>query len=95
MHITLGERGGVCVCLYSRPRSLSFFFFLCLSLSLCLSLCLSHSHSLCLSPVSLLQMPSGMLARGHYKVKSKFIDDDGESHLAWEWTFDLKKKWEA
>ena len=41
------------------------------------------------------EMPSGMLARGHYKVKSKFIDDDGESHLAWEWTFDLKKKWEA
>eukprot|EP01147_Barroeca_monosierra_P004819 gene4819-6864_t len=39
------------------------------------------------------EMPSGMLARGHYKVKSKFIDDDGDTHLAWEWTFDLKKTW--
>eukprot|EP00043_Microstomoeca_roanoka_P012387 m.119788 g.119788 ORF g.119788 m.119788 type:complete len:190 (-) comp15480_c0_seq1:190-759(-) len=39
------------------------------------------------------EMPSGMLARGHYKVKSKFIDDDNETHLEWEWSFDLKKTW--
>merc|ERR1712146_210382 len=39
------------------------------------------------------EMPSGMLARGHYTVKSKFIDDDKNEHLAWEWTFDLKKTW--
>eukprot|EP00056_Hartaetosiga_gracilis_P021611 m.25121 g.25121 ORF g.25121 m.25121 type:complete len:188 (+) comp9175_c0_seq1:225-788(+) len=39
------------------------------------------------------EMPSGMLARGHYTVKSKFIDDDKEEHLAWEWSFDLKKDW--
>ncbi len=31
------------------------------------------------------EAPSGMLARGTYTVKSKFIDDDNESHLAWEW----------
>lgn len=31
------------------------------------------------------QAPGGMLARGHYTVKSKFIDDDNETHLAWEW----------
>eukprot|EP00045_Choanoeca_perplexa_P021943 m.7888 g.7888 ORF g.7888 m.7888 type:complete len:190 (+) comp8967_c0_seq1:36-605(+) len=37
------------------------------------------------------EMPSGMLARGHYTVKSKFIDDDKNEHLAWEWAFDLKK----
>lgn len=39
------------------------------------------------------EMPSGMLARGHYTVKSKFTDDDKETHLAWEWSFDLKKEW--
>lgn len=39
------------------------------------------------------EMPSGMLARGHYTVKSKFTDDDKETHLAWEWSFDLKKDW--
>lgn len=26
-----------------------------------------------------------MLARGTYVVKSKFVDDDNETHLAWEW----------
>ena len=30
---------------------------------------------------------------GHYTVKSKFVDDDGTKHLAWEWSFDLKKGW--
>ena len=29
--------------------------------------------------------PSGMLARGHYTVKSQFIDDDKTVHLEWEW----------
>eukprot|EP00055_Hartaetosiga_balthica_P008914 m.34354 g.34354 ORF g.34354 m.34354 type:complete len:188 (+) comp6525_c0_seq1:539-1102(+) len=39
------------------------------------------------------EMPKGMLSRGHYTVKSKFIDDDKEEHLKWEWSFDLKKDW--
>jgi len=38
-------------------------------------------------------MPKGMLARGNYKVKSKFLDDDKNVHLAWEWQFELKKDW--
>jgi len=38
-------------------------------------------------------MPKGMVARGHYKVKSKFVDDDKKTHLAWEWQFDLKNEW--
>lgn len=37
--------------------------------------------------------PSGMIARGHYTAKSKFTDDDGNDYLAWEWSFDIKKKW--
>merc|ERR1712227_781987 len=37
--------------------------------------------------------PSGMLARGHYKVKSKFIDDDKEEHACWEWAIDIAKDW--
>ena len=32
------------------------------------------------------EAPSGMLARGHYTVKSKFVDDDSTSHLDWEWS---------
>eukprot|EP00048_Salpingoeca_helianthica_P014330 m.221156 g.221156 ORF g.221156 m.221156 type:complete len:190 (-) comp15731_c0_seq1:107-676(-) len=40
------------------------------------------------------EAPSGMLARGTYIVKSKFVDDDNETHLAWEWSFVLKKDWE-
>ncbi|KAF9438915.1 hypothetical protein BGZ76_003275 [Entomortierella beljakovae] len=37
--------------------------------------------------------PSGMMARGHYEVKSKFVDDDGTVHKQWAWSFDIKKDW--
>ncbi|KAI8816760.1 immunoglobulin E-set [Fimicolochytrium jonesii] len=40
------------------------------------------------------EAPSGMLARGHYEVKSRFIDDDGTAHLEWAWSFDIKKEWD-
>jgi len=40
------------------------------------------------------EAPKGMLARGKYKVKSKFIDDDKNVHLSWEWGMDIKKDWE-
>lgn len=40
------------------------------------------------------EMPSGMLARGTYTVKSLFTDDDKNEHLKWEWTFELKKDWD-
>lgn len=39
--------------------------------------------------------PSGLLARGHYNVRSRFIDDDGVCHLDFEWSFDIKKEWNA
>ncbi|KAI1319453.1 hypothetical protein EDD11_004030 [Mortierella claussenii] len=39
------------------------------------------------------EAPSGMLARGHYDAKSKFIDDDGTIHKEWSWSFDIKKDW--
>ncbi|KAF9124713.1 hypothetical protein BGW39_007944 [Mortierella sp. 14UC] len=39
------------------------------------------------------EAPSGMLARGHYEVKSKFIDDDKTVHKEWSWSFDIKKDW--
>lgn len=39
-------------------------------------------------------MPSGMLARGTYVVKSLFTDDDKNEHLKWEWTFEIKKDWD-
>jgi len=39
------------------------------------------------------EMPSGMLARGTYNVKSVFTDDDGHVWLKWDWNFELKKDW--
>lgn len=39
------------------------------------------------------EMPSGLLARGTYNVKSLFTDDDNNQHLKWDWNFELKKDW--
>lgn len=41
------------------------------------------------------QAPSGMLARGTYNVKSKFIDDDGTCHMEVDWVFQIKKDWNS
>lgn len=40
------------------------------------------------------EAPKGMIARGSYTAKSKFIDDDKHSYLEWEWRFDIKKDWD-
>jgi len=40
------------------------------------------------------EAPSGMLARGKYDVVSKFTDDDDNTHLLFEWSFEIKKSWE-
>lgn len=39
------------------------------------------------------EAPSGMMARGHYDVVSKFVDDDDTTHLKFEWSFDITKDW--
>jgi len=39
------------------------------------------------------EAPSGMLARGHYKAKSQFIDDDKVNHMEFDYEFELKKDW--
>lgn len=33
------------------------------------------------------EAPKGMIARGSYKAKSQFIDDDKNVHLEYEWAF--------
>ncbi|KAI9504941.1 rho GDP dissociation inhibitor [Coemansia spiralis] len=38
--------------------------------------------------------PSGMMARGTYSIKSKFVDDDNNIYLEWTWSMDIKKEWE-
>lgn len=38
--------------------------------------------------------PSGMLARGDYKVESRFTDDDKHIYLEWEWHLSIKKDFE-
>lgn len=40
------------------------------------------------------EAPKGMMTRGHYKIKSRFIDDDKNIHLAWEWGLNIKKDWD-
>lgn len=40
------------------------------------------------------EAPSGMMARGTYVVKSRFIDDDNNVHLEWTWQFAIKKEWD-
>ena len=37
--------------------------------------------------------PTGMITRGHYNAVSKFVDDDNQTHLKFEWSFDIKKDW--
>lgn len=39
------------------------------------------------------EAPSGMIARGKYTCKSRFIDDDKNVYLEWEWVLDIKKDW--
>ena len=39
-------------------------------------------------------MPSGMLYRDKYRVKSLFTDDDKHAHLKFEWYFEVKKDWD-
>ncbi|XP_020502586.1 rho GDP-dissociation inhibitor 1 isoform X1 [Labrus bergylta] len=40
------------------------------------------------------EAPIGMMSRGHYQVKSRFIDDDKIVYLAWDWNLDIKKDWD-
>ena len=39
------------------------------------------------------EAPKGMISRGHYSAKSRFIDDDKNVYLEWEWSFDITKDW--
>jgi len=37
--------------------------------------------------------PAGMMARGHYNAVSKFVDDDNNTLLQFNWSFDITKEW--
>ncbi|XP_049924293.1 rho GDP-dissociation inhibitor 3 isoform X1 [Epinephelus moara] len=39
------------------------------------------------------EAPKGMISRGHYQVTSRFIDDDKNVCLDWEWNLDITKDW--
>ncbi|KAL2495567.1 Rho GDP-dissociation inhibitor 1 [Forsythia ovata] len=39
--------------------------------------------------------PSGMFARGSYSAKTQFLDDDNRCYLAMNYTFEIKKDWQA
>ncbi|KAF6022521.1 ARHGDIA [Bugula neritina] len=45
-----------------------------------------------LTPVA--EAPSGMIARGSYKMTCSFLDDDKKMHLRWSFRMDVKKDWE-
>ena len=39
------------------------------------------------------EAPKGLMSRGHYQIKSYFIDDDKNVFLSWEWNLDIQKDW--
>jgi len=39
------------------------------------------------------EAPKGMMARGKYKANSKFVDDDGQTHLEYDYSFAIAKDW--
>jgi len=39
------------------------------------------------------EAPKGMMYRGTYKANVKFIDDDGQCHLQYDYAFAIKKDW--
>jgi len=39
------------------------------------------------------ETPTGMISRGDYKATSKFIDDDKQCHLTYDYCFSIKKDW--
>ncbi|XP_033017899.1 rho GDP-dissociation inhibitor 2 [Lacerta agilis] len=39
------------------------------------------------------EAPKGIMARGNYRNKSFFTDDDKHDHLTWEWNLAIKKEW--
>ncbi|XP_073351025.1 rho GDP-dissociation inhibitor 1-like [Pagrus major] len=45
-----------------------------------------------LGPVD--EAPKGMMSRGYYGVHSRFIDDDKNLYLDWEWNLNVKKDWD-
>lgn len=40
------------------------------------------------------EAPAGLMARGDYKVESRFVDDDKHIYLEWDWHLTIKKDWE-
>jgi len=44
--------------------------------------------------VAMEEAPSGMIARSHYEVLSRFMDDDGHKYLEFNWSFNIKKSWD-
>ncbi|ORY85594.1 rho-gdp dissociation inhibitor [Protomyces lactucae-debilis] len=39
------------------------------------------------------EAPSGMLGRGRYDCRSRFVDDDGHVHLDFDWSVKIEKEW--
>ncbi|XP_029997884.1 rho GDP-dissociation inhibitor 3 [Sphaeramia orbicularis] len=40
------------------------------------------------------EAPKGILSRGCYQIRSRFIDDDKTVHLDWEWNLNISKDWD-
>ena len=40
------------------------------------------------------ECPSGAMARGNFKAKAAFVDDDKQRHLEYEYAFKIVKEWE-
>jgi Rho GDP-dissociation inhibitor len=42
-----------------------------------------------------MEAPQGLVSRGTYVIKSRFIDDDKTDHLIWEWAIKITNNWDS
>lgn len=47
------------------------------------------SHELDIPRKGWEEAPKGLLARGKYKANAKFVDDDGATHLEYDYAFGI------
>jgi len=52
-----------------------------------------ESHTVVFPRKGFEEAPSGFAARGNYKAKSRYVDDDKQCHLEYEYCFTIAKDW--
>jgi len=53
----------------------------------------AESHTVAFPRKGYEEAPTGTIARGKYKAKSRYLDDDKQCHLEYEYCFQIAKDW--